>query len=492
MKNSNYLKKYVENHPKNKMSWYLLGKEYEASGQVGKAHYCYMKAGEVYEAFESTSIQSEVLDDYKEGLVEQTKRKETQSKLARKIGLLLLFILLLWMPSAHAPGNDNFMSDWVDQGQLSQDGDLAADATFSEQEEAAQPSKPQVVIEGPLFTARGYTGTASQRMQSIGNLLDTSVDGPEAIHVLGMGKSGDYWVWSKNMPVVYGIEQDKETGVTTLQSYDERYCKCDVPNTTKLQKQAKAWINRQESLAVLSTAIISYKENTGNYPTDLSALTQPFPNNWLAGSDAVMEQEFEPLLHKIVAAEQGEVGPKTQEGSKGSTANSSDMKMNATSLQNKKFEPGNGPYFTRPLEIIVDKKLHQLMVVSGQVVLRSYRVGLGGAKTPEGTFQISDKVINPNGRSDGEFGSRGMQLSDTNYAIHGTNEPSSMGKDLSLGCVRMLKEDIEELFDLAPKGTKVTITSQSLVSLQNVPEDRFVLSKRQDQTNPNKVYRWLD
>lgn len=491
MKNSNYLKKYVEDHPKNKMSWYLLGKEYEASGQVGKAHYCYMKAGEVYEAFESTSIRSEVLDDYKEGLVEQTKRKESQNKLARKIGLILLFVLLLWMPSAHAPGSDIVMTDWVDQGQLSQDGDLAADVTFSEQEEAAQPSKPQVVIEGPLFTARGYTGTASQRMQSIGNLLDTSVDGPEAIHVLGMGKSGDYWVWSKNMPVVYGIEQDKETGVTTLQSYDERYCKCDVPNTTKLQKQAKAWINRQESLAVLSTAIISYKENKGDYPTDLSALTQPFPDNWLAGSDTVMEQEFEPLLHKIMAAQQKGEGQKSK-GGNAEIDKTSAKGSNHIPSKTQQFEPGNGPYFTRPLEIIVDKKLHQLMVVSGQVVLRSYRVGLGGAKTPEGTFQISDKVINPNGRSDGEFGSRGMQLSDTNYAIHGTNEPSSMGKDLSLGCVRMLKEDIEELFDLAPKGTKVTITSQSLVSLQNVPEDRFVLSKRQDQTNPNKVYRWLE
>lgn len=491
MKNSNYLKKYVENHPKNKMSWYLLGKEYEASGQIGKAHYCYMKAGEVYEAFESTSIRSEVLDDYKEGLVEQTKRKESQSKLIRKIGLILLFVLLLWMPSAHAPGSDIVMSDWVDQGQLSQDGELAADLATLEQEEAAQPPKPQVVIDGPLFTARGYTGTASQRMQFIGNLLDTSVDGPEAIHVLGMGKSGDYWVWSKAMPLVYGIEQNKKTGVTTLQSYDERYCKCDVPDTTKLQKQAKTWINRQESLAVLSTAIIYYKENTGNYPTDLSALTQPFPNNWLAGADEVMEQEFEPLLHKIMAAEQKANGQKSQErnaeGDKTSAQGS-----NQIPSQKQQFEPGNGPYFTRPLEIIVDKKLHQLMVVSGQVVLRSYQVGLGGVKTPEGTFQISDKVINPNGRSEGEFGNRGMQLSDTNYAIHGTNEPTSMGKDLSLGCVRMLKKDIEELFDLVSKGTKVTITSQSLVPLQNVSEERFVVSKRQDQTNPNKVYRWLD
>lgn len=481
----------MEEHPKNKMSWYLLGKEYEASDQIGKAHYCYMRAGEVYEAFESTSIRSEILDEYKEGLVEQTKRKESQSKLVRKIALIFLFVLLLWMPSAHAPGNDIVTSAWLDQGQLSQDGDLATEITKPKKVEEA-PSKPQVINEGPLFTARGYTGTASQRIQSIGNLLDTSVDGPEAIHVLGMGRSGDYWVWTTKMPVVYGIEQNKQTGVTILQSYDKRYCKCDVPNTTKLQKEAKVWVARQESLAVLSSAIISYKENTGNYPMELSSLTQPFPNNWLAGSDQVMEQEFEPLLQKIIVAEQSEVGKTTQAGTNTSTSNPSNRGSDSLKVQNKKFEPGNGPYFTRPLEIIIDKKLHQLMIVSGQVVLRSYKVGLGGAKTPEGQFKISDKVINPNGRSDGEFGSRGMQLSDTNYAIHGTNEPSSMGKDLSLGCVRMLKEDIEELFDLVPKGTKVTVASQSLVPLRNVPEERFMISKRQDQTNSNKIYHWLD
>ncbi|GJM84202.1 hypothetical protein HMSSN139_66980 [Paenibacillus sp. HMSSN-139] len=66
-------------------------------------------------------------------------------------------------------------------------------------------------------------------------------------------------------------------------------------------------------------------------------------------------------------------------------------------------------------------------------------------------------MVNPNGKDDGEFGSRGMQLSDTNYAIHGTNEPDSIGKDESLGCIRMGKKDVEELFDLVPKGTKVKI-----------------------------------
>lgn len=484
MGNQVYLKKYVEDHPKNKMSWYLLGKEYEASGQVGKAHYCYMRAGEVYEAFESTSIQPEVLDEYKAGIVEQTKRKESQSRLLRKVAVVFMLILMLWMPSAHAP-NYNQLMDWTDQGQLSQDGDTAV---LSEEEAAIVA--PEVLVEGPLFTARGYAGTASQRMQAIGNLLDTSVNGPESIHVLGMGQSGKYWVWSKDMPVVYGINRDKENGTTILQSYDERYCNCDTPNKTKLQKQGKAWTIRQESLAVLTSAIISYKEATGKYPETLSDLTQPFPNNWLAGQDEVMKKEFVPLRNKIVAAEQGSSAQ--QVGDAGGTQPDKSSTNSNSQAPSEPFKPGNGPYFTKPLEIIVDRKLHQLMVVSGNVILRSYRVGLGGDKTPEGVFHITDKVINPNGTSTGDFGSRGMQLSDTNYAIHGTNEPNSIGLDESLGCVRMLKEDVEELFDLVPKGTKVTISSGTLTPLQSVPNERFVLSERQDQTNPNKVYHWLD
>ena len=67
------------------------------------------------------------------------------------------------------------------------------------------------------------------------------------------------------------------------------------------------------------------------------------------------------------------------------------------------------------------------------------------------------KVRNPNGKSNGEFGSRGMTLSDTLYAIHGTNKPSSIGKDESHGCVRMQQADVEELYNMVTHETKVTI-----------------------------------
>lgn len=45
MNHSPHLKSYVKMHPDNKMAWYLLGKEYESSGQEGKANYCFNRAG---------------------------------------------------------------------------------------------------------------------------------------------------------------------------------------------------------------------------------------------------------------------------------------------------------------------------------------------------------------------------------------------------------------------------------------------------------------
>nr|WP_245363303.1 L,D-transpeptidase [Cohnella thailandensis] len=145
----------------------------------------------------------------------------------------------------------------------------------------------------------------------------------------------------------------------------------------------------------------------------------------------------------------------------------------------------------RPLEIIVDKANHRLAVVSGNVLLRNYEIGLGAGRTPEGQFVITEKVRDPNGSSTGPFGSRGMTLSDTLYAIHGTDEPDSIGKDESKGCIRMNKEDLEELYDLVSLGTKVTIIAKGLPRELRVPTERFHLEPAQNETNPDKKYEWL-
>ena len=50
-----------------------------------------------------------------------------------------------------------------------------------------------------------------------------------------------------------------------------------------------------------------------------------------------------------------------------------------------------------------------------------------------------------------------MSLSKEHYGIHGTNDPSSIGKAVSHGCIRMNNKDVEELARIIPIGTPVSI-----------------------------------
>jgi hypothetical protein len=56
----------------------------------------------------------------------------------------------------------------------------------------------------------------------------------------------------------------------------------------------------------------------------------------------------------------------------------------------------------------------------------------------------------------------------------------------------MLTEDVEELFDLVPMGTVVKIREGVLPEDPWTPKERFKLKHAKGQTNPGKVYHWLD
>ena len=55
------------------------------------------------------------------------------------------------------------------------------------------------------------------------------------------------------------------------------------------------------------------------------------------------------------------------------------------------------------------------------------------------------------------LGARAIYLGSSIYRIHGTNEPSSIGKAASSGCIRMLNADVTELFSHVKIGTSVTV-----------------------------------
>ncbi|WP_160677484.1 L,D-transpeptidase [Clostridium sp. C8-1-8] len=114
-------------------------------------------------------------------------------------------------------------------------------------------------------------------------------------------------------------------------------------------------------------------------------------------------------------------------------------------------------YYRATYRITINTADHTLTLYKNDIVFKSYPVAVGKASTPtpKGTFKIINKAVNPGG----PFGSRWMGLNATSgdYGIHGTNNPSSIGKNISNGCIRMFNNNVIELFNLVPIGTVVKI-----------------------------------
>ena len=118
--------------------------------------------------------------------------------------------------------------------------------------------------------------------------------------------------------------------------------------------------------------------------------------------------------------------------------------------------------------VAVSKNANTLTVTDAGKFFKRYRVGTGQfSKTPIGDFKITvrqekpdwhrgDKIV-PFGDPENILGTHWLGLDVRGYGIHGTWETNSIGKQSSAGCIRMLNDDVAELFTLLPVGTPVSI-----------------------------------
>lgn len=140
--------------------------------------------------------------------------------------------------------------------------------------------------------------------------------------------------------------------------------------------------------------------------------------------------------------------------------------------------------YEAPGTIIVDPADHFLYYVEGNGRAIRYGVGVGREGFAwSGTANVKWKQEWPkwfppiemqkrdprtaayaNGMDGGPgnpLGARALYLfqgnKDTGYRIHGTIEPESIGKSMSSGCIRLLNQDIIDLFERVPAGTKVIV-----------------------------------
>jgi lipoprotein-anchoring transpeptidase ErfK/SrfK len=118
--------------------------------------------------------------------------------------------------------------------------------------------------------------------------------------------------------------------------------------------------------------------------------------------------------------------------------------------------------------IVVSIPDRKLVLMENGAAKRVYPVAVGKPSTPSpaGQFTIVRRVSDPTYSHHGNVvapgprnpvGSRWMGLSAKGYGIHGTNEPNSIGKAASHGCIRMAKADLEELYALVAMGEAVEI-----------------------------------
>jgi lipoprotein-anchoring transpeptidase ErfK/SrfK len=120
----------------------------------------------------------------------------------------------------------------------------------------------------------------------------------------------------------------------------------------------------------------------------------------------------------------------------------------------------------RRIVISIPKK--QLTLFEGDLVVETYDVAVGKPSTPSpvGSWKIVNRIDHPTWCAHGKpvkpgprnpLGTRWIGLSKSGYGIHGTNEPDSIGKAASHGCIRMRNEDVEELFALVEPGMRVEL-----------------------------------
>ncbi len=123
-------------------------------------------------------------------------------------------------------------------------------------------------------------------------------------------------------------------------------------------------------------------------------------------------------------------------------------------------------------KIVVNLAECKLALVEGDRVVKVYRTSVGAPKSPSptGTFQIINRISNPTYYSPGKvippgptnpLGTRWLGLSLHGYGIHGTNQPKSIGRAASHGCIRLHNKDVEELFQFVRPGDQVEILSES-------------------------------
>lgn len=136
----------------------------------------------------------------------------------------------------------------------------------------------------------------------------------------------------------------------------------------------------------------------------------------------------------------------------------------------------------KPGTLVVDTSERYLYLITGPTTAIRYGVAVGREGFSwEGAMKVTKKVEWPDWRPPKDMierekkkgkvlpavvpggpgnplGARALYLGRSEYRIHGTNAPKSIGQAASSGCIRMLNEHVIDLYNRVPLGTRVVVT----------------------------------
>ncbi len=153
---------------------------------------------------------------------------------------------------------------------------------------------------------------------------------------------------------------------------------------------------------------------------------------------------------------------------------STDARARATAIPREEVDY-TGPY--RPGTIVVNTEERRMyLVLEGRKAIK-YGVGVGRPGFSwGGTKNVTRKAEWPSwtppaqmlkrrpdlprfmpGGPENPMGARALYLGSSLYRIHGSNEPETIGQAVSSGCIRMLNDDVVDLYERVKVGTRVVV-----------------------------------
>jgi len=235
-------------------------------------------------------------------------------------------------------------------------------------------------------------------------------------------------------------------------------------------------ISPEKREAALSKLADAY-EKKGRYDLTLDyyrKIIHDFPNS---KSTQKVKENFEKISMKLLFSPvitDGSIGYTVQPGDTlveiaNRYKTTAELLARSNNLDNNMIAPGQTiKVLTAKLSLLVDKSENKLYLIKDKETIKTYTVSTGANNcTPVGKFKVEEKMISPvwfkvgavvsPDSSEYELGKYWMGLSVKGYGIHGTKDENTIGKQITKGCVRMMNNDVEELYSIIPSGTEVEI-----------------------------------